>query len=486
MNIENLNWNNTYYTLPKKFYHEVGPTYFNNPHLVAFNNEVSELIGLDTKASRRPDFADFICGKKIIPGTNPIAMYYTGHQFGVYNKDIGDGRAILLGEVISPEGKKWDLHLKGAGRTKYSRQFEGRAVLRSCIREYLCGEAMHHLGIPTTRSLCIIGSDETVQRETAETGAMLLRVAESHVRFGSFEGFYYTDNYENVCILADYVINNHFPEIVDADNSYLELFKIVVRLTAELIAYWQAYCFAHGVMNTDNMSLLGLTFDYGPFGFAEQFDPQFTPNHSDYHGRYALRNQKSIAYWNLQKLGRCFSELLSSSQIHQALELFNPVYRNKYIDIMRQKLGVVTEDETDWQLIEIILECLYTSKVDYSNFFRGLSGFDENNPRGSKELEDMFSGGDYGRWSSFYSKRLKDENSSKDKRKKIMNSVNPKYILRNYIAQKAIELAKEGDYSEIARVHSILTNPFSEQPEHEAYSHPAPKEYSNQPLSCSS
>jgi uncharacterized protein YdiU (UPF0061 family) len=483
--IINLNFRNTYSQLPKDFYQEVEPTYFHNPHLVTFNAEVARLIGLNPSESERPDFADYICGKKKIPGTNPIAMYYTGHQFGVYNKDIGDGRAILLGEVLDSRGEKWDLHLKGAGRTKFARQFDGRAVLRSCIREYLCGEAMHHLGIPTTRSLCIIGSDEIVQRETPEMGAMLLRVAESHVRFGSFEGFYYKEQFENVKILADYVIEYHFRQVIESDNRYLEFYKEAVKKTAELIALWQAYGFTHGVMNTDNMSVLGITFDYGPFGFVEQFNPEFIPNHSDHHRRYSLRNQKSIGYWNLQKLGKCFSELLSSKEISDALDLYNKTYKDKYSKLMRKKLGLRTENEDDWQLIEIILECLFHSKADFTTFFRKLSSFDEDNIKNSIVLSEMFSDSNYGRWASYYAKRLKEESSIKSRRSKLMNSVNPKYILRNYIAQLAIENAEEGDYSEIDNIYRILQSPFDQQPEYEEYSKPAPEEYRNLALSCS-
>jgi len=483
--ISELSFDNTYYKLPKDFYQEVEPKSFNNPHLVAFNEEVSELIELDPLESEKPGFADYICGKKKIPGANPIAMYYTGHQFGVYNKDIGDGRAILLGEVANSTGQKWDLHLKGAGRTRFARQFDGRAVLRSCIREYLCGEAMHHLGIPTTRSLCIIGSDEIVQRETQEMGAMLLRVAESHVRFGSFEGFYYKEEYENVRILADYVIENHFRQLIESDNKYLEFYKEVIKRTAGLIAFWQAYGFAHGVMNTDNMSVLGLTFDYGPFGFVEEFNPELIPNHSDHHGRYSLRNQKSIGYWNLQKLGKCFSELLSSKEISDALDLYNDTYKDKYSKLMRKKLGLITENPDDWKLIEIVLECLFYSKVDFTTFFRKLSSYDEDNPKNNTALSDMFKNSDYGKWASYYAKRLKEEPNIKTERKKLMNSVNPKYILKNYIAQKAIAKAEQGDYSEISKVYTILKNPFTEQPEYKEYCKPAPKQYRNLSLSCS-
>ncbi len=260
--ITELEFDNTYRRLPEEFYHVVSPMPFDNPHLVCFNPDAASLIDLDPKEAEKTEFLEYFSGIRQIPGSGPVAMYYTGHQFGVYNKDIGDGRAILLGEVINPSGQKWDLHLKGAGRTRFARQFDGRAVLRSCIREYLCGEAMHHLAIPTTRSLCIIGSDEIVQRETQEMGAMLLRVAESHVRFGSFEGFYYKQEYENVRILADYVIENHFRQLIESDNKYLEFYKEVIKRTAGLIAFWQAYGFAHGVINTDNMSVLCLTFDY--------------------------------------------------------------------------------------------------------------------------------------------------------------------------------------------------------------------------------
>lgn len=480
-----LNFNNTYYSLPQDFYHRVNPTHFDNPHLVTFNKEVSEMIGLDPAGAEKSDFAEYICGKKEIPGSNPIAMYYTGHQFGVYNKDIGDGRAILLGEVINPENKKWDLHLKGAGRTKYSRQFDGRAVLRSCIREYLCGEALHYLGIPTTRSLCIIGSDEIVQREIPEMGAMLLRVAQSHVRFGSFEGFFYSDQFENIKILADYLITNHFSQLFDSDNKYYELYKEICRNTGKLIAYWQAYGFTHGVMNTDNMSVLGLTFDYGPFGFVEEFDPEFIPNHSDHHGRYSLRNQKSIAHWNLQKLGKCFIDLITSRQINDGLQMYIDTYRDEYIKLMRRKLGLEIPAEQDWQLVEIILECLYSSRVDYTIFFRNLSDFDEDNFKTENPVSKMFSGTEYGKWAAFYSKRLKEEQSNKSRRKELMDSVNPKYILRNYIAQRAIEKAQSEDYTEINKIYKILQNPFDQQPEFEEYSKPAPEEYRNLSLSCS-
>ena len=482
----NLKFDNTYSQLPGEFYQKIEPTSFENPHLVAFNDEVAELIGLDPVFADKSEFLDYFSGKKKMPGSNPIAMYYTGHQFGVYNKDIGDGRAILLGEVMNSKDEKWDLHLKGAGRTRYARQFDGRTVMRSCIREFLCSETMFHLGMPTTRTLCIIGSDENVHRESPEKGAMLLRVAESHVRFGSFEGFYYSEDYENVKVLADYLINYHFCEIEDANNKYFELFKEIVVRTGELIALWQAYGFTHGVMNTDNMSVLGLTLDYGPFGFVEKFDPEFTPNHSDYHGRYSLRNQKPIGYWNLQKLGKCFSELINDNEYHEALSYYAISYKKKYHGIMRMKLGLQNQHEDDWHLIEVILECLFKSGVDYTNFFRILAEFNEDKVRNNKVISDMFKGTDFGRWAQYYAGRLNKETNYRNERKKLMYSVNPKYVLRNYIAQICIEKALSGDYSEITRVHKMLKNPFIDQPECDEYSRPLPHAYKDRYVSCSS
>ena len=256
--LDELNFDNTYRRLPEDFYHVVNPEGFQNPNLVAFNAEAAELIDLDPNEVLNPLFPEYFSGNKHLAGSEPLAMYYTGHQFGVYNPDIGDGRAILLGEVRNERGEKWDLHLKGSGRTRYSRVFDGRAVLRSTIREYLCSEAMHALGIPTTRALCIVGSDEKVERETTETGAMMLRMSPSHVRFGSFEAFHYTGNQDALKILAGYVISEHYPEITDSDNKSLHLLEEVTKRTAKLIAQWQASGFTHGVMNTDNMSILGL------------------------------------------------------------------------------------------------------------------------------------------------------------------------------------------------------------------------------------
>ena len=477
-----LQFENTYRELPEDFYDLVRPTPLSNPHLVCFNQDAGDLIDLNPDQANTPEFVKYFSGNAQIPDSEPLAMYYTGHQFGVYNPDIGDGRAILLGEVKNNRNEIWDLHLKGSGRTKYSRVFDGRAVLRSCIREYLCSEAMHALGIPTTRALCIIGSDEKVERETIETGAMMLRMAQTHVRFGSFEAFHYTGRPEYVRLLADYIIKHQFPEFIGEADKYQLFFKEVVRRTAELMAQWQSVGFTHGVMNTDNMSITGLTIDYGPYGFIEDYNPEYVPNHSDNFGRYSYQNQPSIAHWNLNKLAIALSSILSDAQAKESLDEFRSIYAEKFVDIMRQKIGLYDFQVEDVDLIKGLLEILEKSKVDYTIFFRKLS-----NP-GLEGLSSMFENeSEIENWLSAYKKRLQAENSNDSERKQRMDQVNPKFILRNYLAERAIRMAvDDGDYSEINRLHQILRNPFSEQIPFQDYADPSPDWGKKLVISCSS
>ncbi|HEX9742877.1 MAG TPA: YdiU family protein, partial [Nitrospiraceae bacterium] len=312
--LEELQFENSYARLPEAFYARVEPTPLPNPHLVSFNPDAAALLDLDPDEAKRPEFAGVFGGQLLIPGSEPVAMLYSGHQFGIYAGQLGDGRAILLGEVRNGRGEKWDLHLKGAGQTPFSRDGDGRAVLRSTIREYLCGEAMHGLGIPTTRSLCIVAGDEVVPRERPEAGAMLLRMAPTHVRFGSFQAFFARRQPEHVQRLADYVIAQSYPYLGSAPDRYPRFFHEVAVRTARLIARWQAVGWAHGVMNSDNMSIIGLTLDYGPFGFLDAYDPAFICNHSDHHGRYSFRNQPDIGYFNLRCLGQALSSLVTPQQ----------------------------------------------------------------------------------------------------------------------------------------------------------------------------
>jgi len=486
--ITELDFDNTYRSLPGDFYDAVRPTPLVNPRLVSFNPDTAALINLDPEEADNPELALYLSGGKAIPGAEPLAMYYTGHQFGVYNPDIGDGRAILLGEVRNPRGGKWDLHLKGAGRTAYARVFDGRAVLRSVIREYICGEAMHGLGIPTTRALSIVGSDERVERETTERGAMLLRIAETHVRFGSFEGFHYTGREDYVKLLADYVIEGFFPHLAGEEDRHALFLSEVVDRTARLIALWQAYGFTHGVMNTDNMSIIGLTLDYGPFGFLEDYSLEYIPNHSDHFGRYSFGNQPAIALWNLQKLAEALGSVVPRELSQEIVFGFRGLYGKYYLGIMKQKLGLLTDDPGDPALIKNLLTILEEEKADYTNHMRGLvdlsteEGADDGHHAGMLEDSPAYRG-----WAGAYRRRLISEGSVDAERKKAMSSINPKYILRNYLAERAIRKAEdEGDYSEIERLRVLLKNPFSEQPDFEEYSKPAPPSERGLVISCSS
>jgi uncharacterized protein YdiU (UPF0061 family) len=486
--ITDLEFDNTYRKLPQEFYDLVKPTPLSNPDLVSFNSDAAALIDLDPTQAELPEFADYLSGKKMLPGSDPLAMYYTGHQFGVYNPDIGDGRAILLGEVRNKKGEIWDLHLKGAGRTKFSRIFDGRAVLRSCIREYLCSEAMHGLGIPTTRALCIIGSDEIVQRETSEKGAMMVRMAQTHVRFGSFEAFHYTDRPDCAKLLADYVIEHHFPEFLGLENRYDLFFSEVAKRTAQLMAKWQSVGFAHGVMNTDNMSITGLTIDYGPYGFLEDCNPEYTPNHSDNFGRYSYQNQPAIALWNLNKLAVALSSIVDGEKAQESLDNFRNIYASCYVEIMSKKIGLKEEMTEDVELIKRLLDILAKEKVDYTIFLRRLSNITSNNSDRNQDIVFMFEDqGAISDWMSSYKLRLKAENSNDTERNKSMNLVNPKFILRNYLAENAIRKAvDEADYTEIERLHRILRDPFSEQIQFQDYAEASPDWGKNLVISCSS
>ncbi len=480
--ITELTFNNTYSKLPEEFYHIVNPKPFENPFLISLNPEMVSELELNTQSIDEEELAEYLSGKKLIPGSRPIALYYTGHQFGVYNPHIGDGRAILLGELVNSKGDKWDLHLKGAGTTRYSRGFDGRAVLRSTIREYLCSEAMHYLGIPTTRALSIVGSDEKVERETSETGAMLIRTAKSHVRFGSFEGFFFQGQAENINILAEYVISNLYPEYADEPDRYTLMANEIARRTGSLIANWQAFGFTHGVMNTDNMSITGDTIDYGPYAFMETYKSDFTPNHSDHFGRYSYKSQPSIAYWNLNKFLQCLSSLLSGEQIQEALGEYRESFAENYLGLMAKKFGFNGFKDGDKKFIDDTLELLEDKEIDFPIFFRELSGvtLDAN----VESMEVKKTGDD---WIKKYLERLKSENHDKTKRKESMDSVNPKFVLRTYIAENAIREAVDNqDYSEIEKVRKILMDPFDEQPENRRYSFKPPEGAEVTALSCSS
>ena len=486
--LEQLNFENSYARLPDSFHSRLNPTPLPDPYLVSFNANAARLIDLDSAEISRADFAEHFTGNRMLPGSDPLSMLYAGHQFGHFVPQLGDGRAILLGEIRNRAGELWDVQLKGAGITPYSRQGDCRAVLRSSIREYLCSEAMHGLGIPTSRALCITGSDEEVYRERIETAAVLTRLSPSHVRFGSFEVFFYRGQPQQIAELADYVIARHFPHLIDDADKYQLFLNEVTQRTAKLMAQWQAVGFAHGVMNTDNMSILGLTFDYGPFGFMESYDPGYICNHSDHRGRYAYDQQPQVGLWNLACLAQALSPLIPAEQAHAVLDGYAPAYHQRYAELMRAKLGLNENLEADIQLIASLLALMHASRVDYTNLLRSLGNFDSSADATNQELRDQFiDRAAFDAWAAAYRARLQHEPGADNERKARMDAVNPKYILRNYLAQNAIEKAeKQRDFSEIDRLLNLLVKPFDEQPRMESYA-AAPPDWARQiEVSCSS
>ncbi|MDH4188444.1 MAG: YdiU family protein [Nitrospira sp.] len=486
--LEELSFDNSYARLPDSFHAKLNPTPFSSPpYLISFNHEAAALIDLDPAEAARPEFAGIFGGSLLVPGMEPLAMLYSGHQFGVYVPQLGDGRAILLGEVRNERGVTWELQLKGAGLTPFSRDGDGRAVLRSTIREYLCSEAMHGLGIPTTRALCIVGSDHQVYREQVETGAIVLRMAPSHVRFGSFEVFYYRKQYEQLRILADYVIAHHYPYLAGVPDQYARFFGEVVERTAKLIAQWQAVGWSHGVMNTDNMSILGLTLDYGPFGFMDDYDPGFICNHSDHNGRYAFNQQPYIGLWNLSCLAQALLPLAEKDDLKASLDRYTPLCEGRYMELMRTKLGLIETKDEDAALIQDLLALMHRHHVDYTLFFRTLSSFQTGSTAPNDVLRDFFVDREsFDQWAGRYAIRLRVEGGRDEERAALMNRANPKYVLRNYLAQTAIEQAQQKDFSEIDRLLTLLRNPFDEQPGMDAYAAAPPNWGKHLAVSCSS
>jgi protein adenylyltransferase len=475
-----------YAALGERFVEPRLPTPLAAPYLVAFNPGAAALLDLDPAAGATPEFLAVAAGNALPHGAEPTAAVYAGHQFGVWVSRLGDGRAISLGDIRNARGERWEWQLKGAGMTAFSRFADGRAVLRSTIREYLCSEAMHALGIPTTRALAIAGSRDPVIRETRETAAVLSRLAPTHVRFGTFEYFRHRGDDASLRALADYVIAGFFPDIdANGEDRYARLLREVVERAARLAAQWQAVGFAHGVMNTDNMSILGLTLDYGPFGFMEAYDPGFACNHSDDGGRYAFDRQPGIALWNCHALAAALDGLVPAADAAAALAAFEHTYRTDYVALMREKLGLQGVRDGDARLVVDLLEILAAAGADYTRFFRALSGM-----RAGDAPETCAAGAELGAgnaawvaWVVRYRERL---DGGLHERAKAMLAVNPKYVLRNYLAQTAIERAQEGDFGELATLHAVLSAPFDEQPQHEAYTSTPPASAQHVIVSCSS
>ncbi|MCZ4320886.1 protein adenylyltransferase SelO [Pseudomonas anguilliseptica] len=480
-----LQFDNRFARLGDAFSTHVLPEPIAEPRLVVASPAAMALLDLEPSEADSEVFAQIFAGHKLWSTAEPRAMVYSGHQFGGYNPRLGDGRGLLLGEVINDAGEYWDLHLKGAGQTPYSRMGDGRAVLRSSIREFLASEHLHALGIPSSRALCVTGSSTPVWREKQETAAMVLRLAPSHIRFGHFEYFYYTQQHEQLKQLADHVLHCHYADCLQQEQPYLAMFREVIERNAAKIAYWQAYGFCHGVMNTDNMSILGITFDYGPYAFLDDFDAQHICNHSDDSGRYSFSNQVPIAQWNLAALGQALVPLVDVDALRETLGLFLPLYQAHYLDLMRKRLGLLSADDGDEALVQRLLQLMQSSAVDYTLFFRELG--DSPAAQAVARLHDDFTDlAGFDAWAADYLARSARDGDDTGQRRMRMHAANPKYILRNYLAQQVIEAAEQGDYAPVRELHQVLSQPFDEQPGFERYAQRPPEWGKHLEISCSS
>lgn len=479
----------------------VQPKMTAKPSLIHASKEMAELLGISEKDMSSKAFLDIMTGNTLLPNARPFAMCYGGHQFGHWAGQLGDGRAINLTE-IEHKDKTWMLQLKGAGETPYSRTADGLAVLRSSIREYLCSEAMHHLGVPTTRALSLSLTGDQVLRDMMydgnsayEKGAIVSRVAESFLRFGNYEIFAARNDIKNLKILVDYTIRHHFPELgPPSKDTYVTFFKEVADRTLDMIIHWQRVGFVHGVMNTDNMSILGLTIDYGPYGWLEGFDVGWTPNTTDrQHKRYRYGNQPNIGLWNLYQLANALYPLIEEAKpLEDTLEGYKIDFEKRSLEMMRAKLGLQEKDEKDLLLIQELEDLLQTAETDMTIFFRNLSKSQKNGNVPFEIIKDAFYDeklpedliSTWKNWLDAYKERLQLESISDVERQKKMNAVNPKYVLRNYMAQLAIDDADQGNYGLIDECYQLLKKPYDEQPEYEKWFAKRP-EWARTKVGCS-
>ncbi len=495
-------------------YSVVEPTPVRAPRLLAWSDEMGDLLGISRPATVTSPAVEVLAGNRLLPGMRPFATCYGGHQFGQWASQLGDGRAISLAEVVSRTGQRWELQLKGAGPTPYSRRADGRAVLRSSLREFLCSEAMHHLGIPTTRALSLVTTGEPVLRDMFydghpqdEPGAIVCRVAPSFVRLGNFELFASRSEVETLRRLADYVMATHFPELgpPSSEESYAAWFAEVCRRTAMLIAHWMRVGFVHGVMNTDNLSILGLTIDYGPYGWLEPYDPDWTPNTTDADGRrYCYANQPRIGLWNLSQFGHALRPLLKAAEgIEQGLMVYRTTFEHTYRELMAAKLGLGRlEDTDDEKLLADLLELLQLVETDWTIFFRQLAEVPIEAQSAADLLEPLQAAwytpdaltprhqAQMVGWLRRYLARVQRDSLEPVIRQARMRQANPRFILRNYLAQQAIDAAENGDSSLVELLLNVMRHPYDEQPQHDDLAGKRPEWARYKPgcsaLSCSS
>ena len=493
------NLENTRREVLEAVYSFVRPIKTSNPTLLHVSDEMQHTLDFSNEDIQSREFLEFVTGNSVLKNSKPFAMCYAGHQFGNWAGQLGDGRAINLGEI-----KDWAVQLKGSGPTPYSRNADGLAVLRSSVREYLCSEAMHHLGVPSTRALSLSLTGDQVLRDVMyngnpahEKGAIVSRVAKSFLRFGNFEIFSSRNDIKNLKILTDYTIKSHFSHLGKPSKEvYLQFFQEVSSKTLEMIIHWQRVGFVHGVMNTDNMSILGLTIDYGPYGWLEGFDFGWTPNTTDkQHKRYRYGNQPTIGLWNLYQLANALYPLIEeAAPLEKILEGYKSNFEKKSQDMMRAKLGLTSAEETDIDIIQSLENNLQATETDMTIFFRLLSSFKKEQPeKGVELIQDAFYTPDtikgdvlnnWKQWFANYAKRLEDETTSAEERQQQMNKINPKYVLRNYMAQLAIDKADKGDTSLLKELYLLLKEPYSEQPKFEHWFVKRP-EWARHKVGCS-
>lgn len=464
-----FNLDNSYSRLPEIFYTQVNPTPVPSPKLLVFNDTLAVSLGLDNLKDN-DEIADILSGNQIPDGALPIAQAYAGHQFGHFTM-LGDGRAILLGEQITPTGERFDVQLKGPGRTPYSRGGDGRAAIGPMLREYIISEAMYALGIPTTRSLAVVTTGESVYRETELQGAILTRIASSHIRVGTFQYVSRWGTYDELRELADYTIKRHYPDAKNSDNPYLFLLQEVIKRQAALIAKWQQVGFIHGVMNTDNMAISGETIDYGPCAFMDTYNPQTVFSSIDVQGRYAYGNQSYIAGWNLAKFAEAIIPLLHDNK-DQAIKLaqdsisgYSDLFFKSWLAGMRAKLGIFNEETEDEEFIEDLLNLMEKYKVDYTNTFLALT-FDK------WDDSKLYGTRDFTKWHDLWQGRLKRQKQSQSDSQQLMKNNNPAIIPRNHRVEEALNAANQGDLSKMHKLLNVLSRPYEHSPEQEAYSMP--------------
>ncbi|WHY17593.1 YdiU family protein [Paenibacillus sp. G2S3] len=466
-----IGWNfeNSYAHLPESMYTRIKPTPVSKPELIIFNESLAMNLGLNSTVLHSKDGVQILAGNEVPKGTESLAQAYAGHQFGHFTM-LGDGRAVLLGEQITPQGERVDIQLKGAGRTPYSRGGDGRAGLGPMLREYIISEAMHGLGIPTTRSLAVVTTGETIVRETEQPGAILTRVAASHLRVGTFQYVAAWGTVEDIRTLADYTLQRHYPEAVSQENRYLFLLQEVIGRQAELIAKWQLVGFIHGVMNTDNMALSGETIDYGPCAFMDVYDPETVFSSIDQQGRYAYGNQPGIASWNLARFAETLLPLLADDQ-EQAIKLaeeeladFKERSYHHWLTGMRAKLGIFNEEVEDVALIEDLLDLMQKYRADYTNTFRALT---------LEKLEEtaLFGAAEFTKWQELWQARLSRQQQSKEASQQLMRNSNPAIIPRNHRVEEVLQAAvQQEDYSVMERLLEALSNPYAYSLEQDEYS----------------